>query len=113
MHWLFLLLALGAMAFAIYTTSTALMVVALLVGLGLMVAWVVGLYNARIGGNQRDQALMIDPEELRRMRELGEARRAEAAAAEAAAAAAAPRPVPQAPVTGRAVFPLPDDLPPR
>lgn len=110
MHWLFLLLGLGAMAFAVRTTSPLLMGLALLAGLGLLVAWVVGLYNARIGGRQRDEALMVDPDELRRMRELAEARRAQA---NAQAETAAPRPVPEPQVHGRASFTLPDDPPPR
>ena len=75
MHWLFLLLALGAMAVALKTSSMALMVVCLLVSLGLFVAWIMGWYAARVGSS-RNQAQMIDPAELRRLREIAEARKA-------------------------------------
>ena len=76
MHWLFLLLALAAMAVALKTASMALMVVCLLAALGLLVAWIMGWYAARIGSSSRDESQMIDPVELRRLREIAEARRA-------------------------------------
>jgi hypothetical protein len=76
MHWLFLLLALGALAVALKTSSAALMVVCLLASLGLFVAWVMGWYAARVGSNARDESQMIDPVELRRLREIAEARKA-------------------------------------
>ncbi len=76
MHWLFLLLALAAMAVALKTASIALMVVCLLVALALFVAWIMGWYAARIGDSRRDESQMIDPVELRRLREIAEARKA-------------------------------------
>ena len=76
MHWLFLLLALAAMAVALKTASVALMVVCLLASLGLLVAWIMGWYAARIGSSSRDESQMIDPVELRRLREIAEARKA-------------------------------------
>ncbi|NDK38848.1 hypothetical protein DT603_08355 [Pseudoxanthomonas gei] len=76
MHWLFLLLALAAMAVALKTASVALMVVCLLVSLALFVAWIMGWYAARIGSSSRDESQMIDPMELRRLREIAEARKA-------------------------------------
>ena len=76
MHWLFLLLALAAMAVALKTASIALMVVCLLVALALFVAWIMGWYAARIGESRRDESQMIDPVELRRLREIAEARKA-------------------------------------
>lgn len=76
MHWLFLLLALAAMAVALNTASTALMVVCLLASLALIVAWIMGWYAARIGNSSRDETQMIDPVELRRLREIAEARKA-------------------------------------
>jgi hypothetical protein len=76
MHWLFLLLALGALAVALKTSSAALMLVCLLASLGLFVAWVMGWYAARVGSNARDESQMIDPVELRRLREIAEARKA-------------------------------------
>lgn len=76
MHWLFLLLALGAMGIALKTSSVALMLVCLLASLGLFVAWIVGWYAARVGSTSRDESHMIDPAELRRLREIAEARKA-------------------------------------
>jgi len=76
MHWLFLLLALGAMGIALRTSSLALMLVCLLASLSLFVAWIMGWYAARVGSNARDESQMIDPGELRRLREIAEARKA-------------------------------------
>lgn len=86
MPWLFLLVALGALAVAFMTTSGALMALCLLVALGGLVAWVMGLVSQRVGSQSRDESMMLDPVELRRLREEADARRA-AAAAQAAAAA--------------------------
>ena len=76
MHWLFLLLALGALAVALKTSSMALMVICLLASLGLLLAWIMGWYAARVGSSSRDESHMIDPVELRRLREIAEARKA-------------------------------------
>lgn len=76
MHWLFLLLALGALAVALKTSSMALMLLCLLASLGLFVAWIMGWYAVRAGSNARDESHMIDPVELRRLREIAEARKA-------------------------------------
>jgi len=78
MHWLLLLLGLGALAVALRTSSLALMVVCLLAALGLFVAWILGWYAARVGGVARDESQMIDPAELHRLRELANARKAAA-----------------------------------
>ncbi len=75
MHWLFLLLALGALAVALKTSSLILMGICLLASLGLFVAWIMGWYAARVGSNSRDESMMIDPTELRRLREIAEARK--------------------------------------
>lgn len=75
MHWLYLLLAIGALAMSMRTTSSLLMVVCLLASLGLFVAWVMGWYAVRMGDRQRDESQMIDPAELRRLRELAQARK--------------------------------------
>lgn len=79
MHWLFLLLGFAAMAVAFKTTSSGLMMVCLIAALVLFVLWLAGLYSARMAGRSRDASLMIDPAELRRMREQAEARKAAAA----------------------------------
>ena len=79
MHWLYLLLALAALVLAIKTTSTSLMVVSLLASLVLFVVWIMGWYARRAGEGSQDPSMMIDPAELRRLREIAEARRASAA----------------------------------
>ena len=76
MHWLFLLIAIGALICAFVSGPTWLMVLCLLVSLVLFVAWAMGLYAARIGDSSRDESQMIDPVELRRLREIAEARKA-------------------------------------
>ena len=78
MYWLYLLLALAAMAVAIKTTSSGLMALCLLAALVLIVLWLAGLYSARMAGRSRDVSAMIDPAELRRLREQAEARKAAA-----------------------------------
>lgn len=75
MPWLFLLVALAAFAVAFKTSSVALAFLCLLVALGAMVAWVMGLFASRVGSRSRDESLMLNPDELRRMREQAEARR--------------------------------------
>lgn len=75
MHWLYLLLAIGALLLSMRTSSSLLMTLCLLASLGLFVAWVMGWYASRMGDRQRDESQMIDPAELRRLRELAEARK--------------------------------------
>lgn len=79
MHWLYLLLSLGALLLAITTVHGWLLWLSLLAALGFFVAWMRGWYLDRIGGSQRDAMAIIDPVELRRLRELAEARKREAA----------------------------------
>jgi len=79
MHWLYLLFAFAALAVAMKTASSGLMALCLLVSLVLVVLWLVGMYSARLAGRSRDPSVMIDPAELRRMREQAEARKAAAA----------------------------------
>ena len=76
MHWLFLLLALGALAVALKTASVALMMICLLASLALFIAWIMGWYAVRVGSSARDESHMIDPVELRRLREIADARKA-------------------------------------
>lgn len=75
MPWLFLLLAIAAMALAFLTTSMKALLGCLLLALVMFVLWVLGLYQSRIAGSGRDETLMIDPGELRRMREQLQARK--------------------------------------
>ncbi|MCC4604781.1 hypothetical protein [Xanthomonas campestris] len=81
MHWLFLLMALGALVLAFSTPHVWLLVVALLVALVLLLLWTRGWFASRMGDTQRDTSSMIDPAELRRLREVAEARKAAALAA--------------------------------
>ncbi|MCP3042588.1 hypothetical protein [Xanthomonas euvesicatoria] len=81
MHWLFLLMALGALVLAFSTPHVWLLVVSLLVALVLLLLWTRGWFASRMGDSQRDTSSMIDPAELRRLRELAEARKSAALAA--------------------------------
>lgn len=76
MPWLFLLLAIAAFAIAMSTTSMAIAVICILGALALLVVWVMGLVAQRVGNQARNETMMIDPQELRRLREQAEARRA-------------------------------------
>ena len=76
MPWVFLLLALAALAAAFRTTSMLLAVLCLLAALALLLAGALGLLARRVGSRSRDEALLLDPQELRRLREQAEARRA-------------------------------------
>jgi multisubunit Na+/H+ antiporter MnhB subunit len=75
MHWLLLLLAIGALAVALFTPSVGLAAVCVLAALVLLVAWALGWYSTRVGSRSRDEMSMIDPMELRRLREQAEARK--------------------------------------
>lgn len=77
MYWIYLLLAAGLFIGALRTSSPALMVVCLLAALGLLVAWVMGLYAARVAGRDGG-GQMIDPVELHRLRAEAQARKAAA-----------------------------------
>ncbi|WP_027079452.1 hypothetical protein [Luteimonas mephitis] len=78
MVWLYLLLALAAFAVALKSTSIALSVLCLLAALGFLLATVLGVLARRIGSQSRDESLILDPAELRRLREQAQARRAAA-----------------------------------
>jgi len=75
MHWLMLALGVGALAVAMKTSSMLLMVLCLIAALVFILMWVLGLYSARAGARSRDESSMIDPVELRRLREQAEARK--------------------------------------
>lgn len=75
MHWVFLLLALGALVIAFKTTSVGLLALSLLAALVLILAFVMKLAAERVGSRTRDEQLMLDPGELRRLREQAEARK--------------------------------------
>jgi membrane glycosyltransferase len=78
MPWIYLLLAIAALAVAFKTTSMALLVLCLLAALGLLLAWMLSMLAQRVGSRSRDESLMLDPQELRRLREQAQARQAAA-----------------------------------
>lgn len=78
MPWLLLLIAAALLMVALTTTSMALLVVCALASLGLTVFSVMSLLAQRVDNSARSEAMLIDPQELRRLREQAEARRAEA-----------------------------------
>ncbi|MEO6227078.1 MAG: hypothetical protein ABIO61_04365 [Thermomonas sp.] len=82
MHWLFLLLGFVAMVVAFKTTSSGLMGICLLAALIFFILWLAGLYSARMAGRSRDASMIIDPAELRRLREQAEARKLATAVAD-------------------------------
>jgi hypothetical protein len=75
MPWVYLLLALGALAIALKTTSSALAIACLLAALVLLLFWVLGLLASRVEAGSRDASMIVDPMELKRLREQAEARR--------------------------------------
>ena len=82
MAWLFLLLAFGALWLAFTAGSPAVLGLGLLAALVLFVMFVLKLASDRVGNRARDEQLMLDPEELRRLREQAEARKLAATAAQ-------------------------------
>lgn len=88
MPWLLFAIAAALLAVALTSTSMAIMVVCMLVSLGLTVFSVMILIADRVGSASRSEALLIDPLELRRMREQAEARRTGTVAAPADAVVA-------------------------
>ncbi len=76
MPWLFFALAAGSMAVAVTSTSMLLMVLCMLASAGLVIAATMILMAERVGSASRDEVMLIDPVELRRLREQAEARRA-------------------------------------
>lgn len=81
MPWLFLLIAIGSFLVAFTTHSPALLGVSLLLGLLTAVAFFMSLLAQRMGSTSTTEALRLNPDELRRMREQAEARRLQAQAA--------------------------------
>jgi hypothetical protein len=76
MYWLFLLFALGALTVAFTASSTVVILLCLLVSLACFLAWAMGFYSARVGSARVNAMPIIDPLELRRLREQAEARKA-------------------------------------
>ena len=83
MPWILLLIAVALFMVALSTPSMALLVICALVSLGLTVVAIMGLLAQRVGNSTRSETMLIDPQELRHLREIAEAKRAEAAGAAA------------------------------
>jgi hypothetical protein len=79
MPWLLFALALTALAVAFKTPSVALLVTCLLLALGAGLTGIMQLLARRVESRSRDEGLMLDPDELRRLREQAEARKRAAA----------------------------------
>lgn len=85
MPWLLLLFAVGLFLIALSAGSMAVVILCVLGSLGLSVVAIMSLLAQRVDNSARSETMLIDPQELRRLRELAEAKRAEAAAAGPAA----------------------------
>ena len=83
MHWLFLLIALGAFALAVTTPNTWLLVLALLMALLFVMLWVKGLYVAKFGDGAASVPRPLHPSELQAMREQLKSKATQAAPASA------------------------------
>jgi hypothetical protein len=86
MSWLFLLLAALAFLIAFTTHSVAVLTISILVALGFSAAWLMGMMAQRMGDTARSETMIIDPQELRRLREQAEARRTQGSATNSDAA---------------------------
>jgi hypothetical protein len=89
MPWLFLLLAAAAFLIAFTTHSTGVLAVSILVALGFTGLWLMSLLAQRMGDSARNEVMIMDPQELRRLREQAEARRDQVAGTGAQAPAEA------------------------
>lgn len=77
MHWLYLLGSLLCFALTLKASlPTWVVLLLLLLALGLMVAWMLGWMASRMAGVARNEVHIVTPEELRRLREQAEARKA-------------------------------------
>ena len=85
--WLYALVVLGSLGWALWEVGFDWWQLGprggVLVLLGI---WLLGLLAQRVGNQTRDDSMMLDPQELRRLRELAEAKRAQSATGEDARA---------------------------
>ena len=77
MHWLYLFIAM-ALLLAASKASGWLVVVLVLASLVGFIAWMLGWVSTRISSGARNDTQIISPEEMRRLREQAEARKAAA-----------------------------------
>ena len=85
MPWLLLLFALAAFGVAFTTASVGVLVVCLLLAFVLSLAGVMQLLARRIDSRSGGAGPMLDPDELRRLREQAEARKLAASRTDASA----------------------------
>lgn len=78
MPWLLLLIAVALFLAALAASSMVVVVLCVLGSLGLSIVAVMSLLAQRVDNSARSETLLIDPQELRRLREQAEARRAAA-----------------------------------
>jgi hypothetical protein len=78
MRWLWFVLSVALFAVAFRTHSMGLAALCLLLGLGFLLMGTLALASSRIESAGRDAAAMLAPDELRRMREEIERRKAAA-----------------------------------
>ena len=78
MPWLLLLIAVALFMVALNASSMTMVILSVLASLGLSVFAIMGLLAQRVGNSARSETMLIDPLELRRLRELAEAKRAQA-----------------------------------
>ena len=96
MPWLLLLFAVGLFLVALGATSMTVVILCVLLSLTLSVVAIMSLLAQRVDNSARSETMLIDPMELRRLREQAEAKRAQSSAGDDAAmiasatAAAAP-----------------------
>ena len=77
MHWLYLLLAIISFGLTMLSgIPGGVVIVLLLLAFIFLTAWVFGFMAARLSGQQRDETQIISPDELRRLREVAQARKA-------------------------------------
>lgn len=86
MPWILLLIAIALFMVALSASSMVMVIICVLASLGLSIFAIMALLAQRVGNSTRSETMLIDPQELRRLRELAEAKRAEAAGTQAPSA---------------------------
>lgn len=84
MPWLLILIAVGLFFVAVSASSMAVVIICVLASLVLSGIAIMSLLAQRVDNSTRSETMLIDPQELRRLREQAEAKRAEAAGTSAA-----------------------------
>ena len=85
MPWLLLLFAVGLFLVALGATSMTVVILCVLLSLTLSVVAIMSLLAQRVDNSARSETMLIDPMELRRLREQAEAKRAQSSSGDDAA----------------------------